>query len=80
LESFVVRCPAEIATHLDKIIELCLEFVKHDPNYDYGDDDDDDDDEMQADEDVRMDQDGNVDDDENDEEDQEELSVVYLWF
>jgi len=32
-ESLVLRCPAEVKPYLDKIIEQCLIFIKHDPNY-----------------------------------------------
>jgi len=39
-ESLVLRCPKEITLFVDKIISLCLNFIKHDPNY-AGDADDD---------------------------------------
>lgn len=32
-ESLVYRCPKEITPFLDKIIALCLEYIKYDPNY-----------------------------------------------
>jgi hypothetical protein len=38
-ESLILRCPKEITPFLDKIIALCLNFIKHDPNYS-GDGDD----------------------------------------
>jgi len=29
----VSRCPSTISPHLTSIIELCLEYIKYDPNY-----------------------------------------------
>ncbi|CAG8684896.1 5405_t:CDS:10, partial [Acaulospora colombiana] len=49
LESFVLRCPTEITPYIDSIIDICLVYLKYDPNYDsvalilfrdYSDDDD----------------------------------------
>lgn len=39
LESFVLRCPTEITPYITQIVQLCLEYLKYDPNY--ADDDDD---------------------------------------
>lgn len=36
-EALVLRCPKEISSHLQTIITISLEFVKHDPNYAEGD-------------------------------------------
>jgi len=33
LESLIVRCPNTIPPFLDSITELCLEYIKYDPNY-----------------------------------------------
>jgi len=33
-ESLVWRCPKEVTAHLDLIIDFCLTFLKHDPNFD----------------------------------------------
>ncbi|KAJ3126925.1 Cullin-associated NEDD8-dissociated protein 1 [Nowakowskiella sp. JEL0407] len=41
LESFTLRCPTEVSPYLPSIIELALNLIKYDPNYDDGDDDDD---------------------------------------
>ena len=39
LESFVLRCPAEVAEHLPAITAAALAFAAYDPNYSYNDDD-----------------------------------------
>jgi cullin-associated NEDD8-dissociated protein 1 len=36
LESFVVRCPNEVESHLNQIITAALAFMSFDPNYSYG--------------------------------------------
>lgn len=33
LESFILRCPTEIAPYIDQIINLGLEYIKYDPNF-----------------------------------------------
>jgi cullin-associated NEDD8-dissociated protein 1 len=38
LESFILKCPSEIQSHLQRIIQVSLAFMKYDPNYAYGDD------------------------------------------
>lgn len=38
LESFVVRCPSEIAVYIDDLIALGLEYLKYDPNFAENDD------------------------------------------
>lgn len=40
-ESFVRRCPKEITPHVNTIIEICLQYLCYDPNYNYDDDDED---------------------------------------
>eukprot|EP00741_Cyanophora_paradoxa_P025544 tig00000383_g24650.t1 len=41
LESFVQRCAKEVTPHVQRIVQLCLKYVRHDPNYqDAGEDDD----------------------------------------
>jgi hypothetical protein len=32
-ESLILRCPKEISPFLDRIIDLCLKYIKYDPNY-----------------------------------------------
>ncbi|KAK2158819.1 hypothetical protein LSH36_163g01004 [Paralvinella palmiformis] len=63
-ESFVRKCPKEITPHIDPIINLCLEYITYDPNYNYGDEDDDD--EMETEED---DEEGQSDDEYSDDDD-----------
>ncbi|XP_077989699.1 cullin-associated NEDD8-dissociated protein 1-like isoform X1 [Glandiceps talaboti] len=41
-ESFVRRCPKEVSPHVITIIELCLEYICYDPNYNYESDEDED--------------------------------------
>lgn len=41
-ESFVIRCHNEITPHVQSILTLVMEFIKYDPNYNYGDSEDDD--------------------------------------
>ncbi|XP_052260170.1 cullin-associated NEDD8-dissociated protein 1-like isoform X7 [Dreissena polymorpha] len=36
-ESFVRRCPKEISPFVGDIIEICLKYICHDPNYNYDD-------------------------------------------
>ncbi|KAI8071314.1 armadillo-type protein [Gongronella butleri] len=45
LESFVLRCPTDIAPYMDQIITLGLGYLNYDPNFGGMDDDEDDDDE-----------------------------------
>jgi formiminotetrahydrofolate cyclodeaminase len=33
LESFILRCPIDIAPSIQDIITLSLDFIKHDPNF-----------------------------------------------
>lgn len=85
-ESFVLRRPVEIQPHLHAIIEAALAYMRHDPNYTYGDEeddaeeeepqaghDDDDDDHMDGDSDGNGDdEDFGADDEEEDEYDDDE--------
>jgi len=41
-ESFVLRKPVEIQPHLSSIIHSALAYMRHDPNYSYGDENDED--------------------------------------
>lgn len=42
IESFVIRCPAEVDSKIEDIVRLMLQFCKYDPNYnDEGGDDED---------------------------------------
>jgi len=38
-EALVLRCPKEIPPYLPQIVDLCLKYLKHDPNYATGSDD-----------------------------------------
>ncbi|RZB66666.1 cullin-associated NEDD8-dissociated protein 1 [Asbolus verrucosus] len=40
-ESFINRCPKEITPRISAITELCLNYMTHDPNYNYDEDGDD---------------------------------------
>lgn len=62
-ESLIYRCPQEITEFLQKIIEQCLTFIKHDPNYAVGSDEDED--AMDVDEDDDDDDDGGYSDDDD---------------
>nr|CAB3227534.1 cullin-associated NEDD8-dissociated protein 1 [Phallusia mammillata] len=66
-ELFVRRCPMEVTPHLSSIIEMCLNYITFDPNYNYDDGDDDDD---------TMEDDGDLDDQDDDEDysDDEDMS------
>lgn len=63
-ESFVRKCPKEITQHIYEIINLCLEYITYDPNYNYGDEDEDDEMEMEED-----DEEGQSDDEYSDDDD-----------
>ncbi|KAG2206299.1 hypothetical protein INT47_007313 [Mucor saturninus] len=41
LESFILRCPVDIAPSIQDIISLSLDFIKHDPNFVEDDEDED---------------------------------------
>jgi len=41
LEAFVKRCPTEISKYIKQIIDICLNFIAYDPNYNYDEDEDD---------------------------------------
>lgn len=72
LESFIVRCPAEVTPFLDKIIDIGLLYIKHDPNYDDGDDEDVENG-MQVDEDTDVaKEEGSEDGEEDNEEDEDD--------
>lgn len=36
-EAFVQRCPKEMTPHIPLIVELCLNYITYDPNYNYDD-------------------------------------------
>ncbi|KAL1924349.1 uncharacterized protein VTP21DRAFT_7384 [Calcarisporiella thermophila] len=66
LEAFVLKCPTEITPYIDNIIDLCLEYLKYDPNYADEDENEDEDDVM---EDDAEDTDEEVDEDYSDDDD-----------
>lgn len=41
-EAFVQRCPKEMTPHIGSIMDLCLNYITYDPNYNYDDADVDD--------------------------------------
>ncbi|RDD39311.1 Cullin-associated NEDD8-dissociated protein 1 [Trichoplax sp. H2] len=66
LESLVLRCPKEVTPYVMRIVQICLEYLKYDPNYNYDSDDEDMEDESDADDDD--------DDDEGDYSDDDDVS------
>ncbi|CAH1772992.1 unnamed protein product [Owenia fusiformis] len=64
-ESFVRRCPKEISPHIPVVIDLCLDYIKHDPNYNYDEEDGDEgmDEDMEDDEEEESDDEYSDDDD-----------------
>ncbi|XP_050690320.1 cullin-associated NEDD8-dissociated protein 1-like [Eriocheir sinensis] len=63
-EAFTLRCPKEITHHLPTIVEMCLKYITHDPNYNY-DDYDDDEGQMDMDEDDEGEEDDEYSDDDD---------------
>nr|XP_020728205.1 cullin-associated NEDD8-dissociated protein 2 isoform X2 [Odocoileus virginianus texanus] len=39
-EAFLRKCPKEMGPHVPNVTSLCLQYVKHDPNYNYDSDED----------------------------------------
>ncbi|XP_068838714.1 cullin-associated NEDD8-dissociated protein 2 isoform X3 [Capricornis sumatraensis] len=39
-EAFLRKCPKEMAPHVPNVTSLCLQYIKHDPNYNYDSDED----------------------------------------
>ncbi|ORX91195.1 Cullin-associated NEDD8-dissociated protein 1 [Basidiobolus meristosporus CBS 931.73] len=68
LESLVLRCPTEITRYIPTIIDLCLEYIKYDPNFEDPDDDDEAD-ENAMDEDEDEDEEDEFDDEFSDDDD-----------
>lgn len=58
----VLKCPKEIKPHVEDIMNLCLEYICYDPNYNYDDDGDAD----AEDGDAMMDCDDDMDDESDD--------------
>jgi len=67
LESFVRRCPKHVSPHISTITKICLEYLLHDPNYNY--DDDQSDNSMDLDEQDDQDAGGASDDEYSDDDD-----------
>ena len=65
-ESFVLRKPVEIQPHLASIVHAALAYMRHDPNYSYGDENDDED--GSGDDEVEEDYDMDEEEEEYDEE------------
>ena len=68
----MLRCPTEITPNINTIIELCLLYLKYDPNYntDVGDDDE----EMDEDEEMA------TEDEEDDDEDEGCVCFRYMSY
>eukprot|EP00979_Chaetoceros_neogracilis_P018000 scaffold10547_cov268-Chaetoceros_neogracile.AAC.9 len=66
-ESFVLRKPVEIQPHLPSIIHSALAYMRHDPNYSYGDENE----EEKGSADVADEEDYDMNDDDDDEYDDE---------
>ncbi|XP_022103590.1 cullin-associated NEDD8-dissociated protein 1-like [Acanthaster planci] len=64
-ESFVRRCPKEVSQHVSTIIELCLQYICYDPNYNYESDEDED----AMDADAEEEEEGESDDEYSDDDD-----------
>ncbi|KAL7644980.1 UNVERIFIED_CONTAM: hypothetical protein RMT77_004797 [Armadillidium vulgare] len=64
-DSFTLRCPKEITLHLPVIVEICLNYLTHDPNYNYDDYDDEDEGQMDMDDDDEEDDDDEYSDDDD---------------
>ncbi|XP_077781116.1 cullin-associated NEDD8-dissociated protein 1-like [Podarcis muralis] len=47
-ESFVRRCPKEIAPHLPSVTALCLKYITYDPNYNYDNEEEDEEEMMET--------------------------------
>jgi len=62
LESLVMRCPKEISPYLNDITELCLKYIKYDPNYT-------EEDEMEVEEEEEEEEEGDEEEDYSDEDD-----------
>ena len=45
-EAMVSKCGSEISGHIPAIVDLCLEYITYDPNYNYDEEDDSDELEM----------------------------------
>lgn len=71
-ESFVLRCPAEVEPHLEKIIQAALAYMSYDPNYSYGTTDDEEADGEEEDDDEYEDAGDEYEDEEADEDDDDE--------
>ncbi|EHB14298.1 Cullin-associated NEDD8-dissociated protein 2 [Heterocephalus glaber] len=39
-EAFLRKCPKEMGPHVPRVTSLCLQYLKHDPNYNYNSDED----------------------------------------
>ncbi|CAG8499329.1 3773_t:CDS:10 [Diversispora eburnea] len=70
LESFVLRCPTEMTPNIDDIINICLVYLKYDPNYAN--------DEMEDDGDAEMDEDEEMATEEEEEDDDDDEGCEYL--
>ncbi|XP_065344068.1 cullin-associated NEDD8-dissociated protein 1 isoform X2 [Cloeon dipterum] len=57
-EAFVQRCPKEISPHIPLIVNLCLEYITYDPNYNYEEEPLDDDNAMETEDEDGGDEDG----------------------
>jgi cullin-associated NEDD8-dissociated protein 1 len=65
LESFVLRCPNEIAPHIPAILQLSIHYMKYDPNYCYDDNEENEDEDNEEEEEEDEDEYGGSDDDDS---------------
>ncbi|KAF4995196.1 hypothetical protein FGRMN_5334 [Fusarium graminum] len=71
LESFLASCPQEMRPFTDETIDVCLRYLKYDPNYNVDDEDEDMEDEEEEDE---LDEDDEFDADDGFEDDDDDAS------
>eukprot|EP00977_Amphora_coffeiformis_P016691 scaffold5237_cov179-Amphora_coffeaeformis.AAC.4 len=74
-ESFVTRCPKEVESHLEKIIQTALAYMCYDPNYSYGEDQDEEDQDEELDDEDEYEDEYEEDEDFDDDDDDESWKV-----
>ena len=65
-QSFILRRPHEVQPHLPQIIHAALAYIRHDPNYSYGDEDEGQEDDMDSDQEEDFDMSDEEEDDDFD--------------
>ena len=75
---FITKCPLDVKSHVERIVETSLKFVSYDPNYDYGNENaEEGEDEMDFGEDDEFGDMNGFDDDENEDNDFEYSDEEY---